>query len=113
VFKVPRERFEELVAEAYESLPEEFRRAIENVVLIVEDRSPDGRLLGLYQGIPLTERRFYAGVTPDRITIFQEEVSAYCDTEEQLVDEIRTVVVHEVGHYFGIDDARLEELGWA
>jgi predicted Zn-dependent protease with MMP-like domain len=113
VYRVSRERFEELVAEAYESLPVRFRRAIENVALIVEDRSPEGPLLGLYQGIPLTERGVYAGVIPDRITIFQDTVSAYCNSEEELVAEIRTVVVHEVGHYFGIDDDRLEELGWA
>jgi predicted Zn-dependent protease with MMP-like domain len=114
VFQVSRERFDELVAEEYESLPERFKRAIENVALIVEDHAEGRNLFGLYEGIPLTRRSplSYGGVMPDRITLYQDTISAACFTEEQLVAQIRKTVIHEVGHYFGIDDPRLVELGW-
>jgi predicted Zn-dependent protease with MMP-like domain len=115
VFEVSRERFEELVEKAYEELPAEFAQAVENVAVVVEDRAPGGRLFGLYEGIPLTQRSplSYAGVMPDRITLYQHTISAHCRNEADLVAQIRKTLVHELGHYFGIDDARLKELGWA
>jgi predicted Zn-dependent protease with MMP-like domain len=83
-----------------------------NVVVVVEDGT-DLRLLGLYEGIPLTERLSdYSAVLPDKITIYRRAICAHCDTEADVVDEVQTTVVHEVGHHFGIDDNRLHELGW-
>lgn len=116
VIRVPSERFEELVAEALESLPEALAREIENVVVMVEDRAGGGRsLFGLYEGIPLTRRSptSYSGVMPDRITLFQETISSVCDSEDDLVRQVRKTLIHEVAHHFGIGDARLVELGWA
>ena len=115
VVRVSRERFEELVQQAFDELPPEFAGAIENVAIIVEDRARDRLLLGLYEGIPLTQRTVgsYAGVMPDRITLYQDTISAACRDDAALVEQIRKTLVHEVGHYFGISDARLEELGWA
>ena len=103
-------RFEEMVATALDSLPAELGRLMSNVAVTVEhDQGPPG-LLGLYEGIPLTSRTTqYAGVLPDRITIYRQ---AICYTEDQVADEVRRTVVHEVAHHFGIDDERLDELGW-
>jgi predicted Zn-dependent protease with MMP-like domain len=114
VVRVTRERFEEMVNAAFEELPDRFRDAVENVALIVEDRSANDRLFGLYEGIPLTRRSplSYGGVMPDRITIYQETMSDLFDTEEELEAQVRKTVLHEIGHYFGIDDPRLAELGW-
>ena len=111
-----RERFEELVAEALDSIPEELGRRMDNVVVRVRDASPRRGLLGLYEGIPLTERVDYGGggpVMPDRITVYRASILAVCETEEDVVDQVRTTVIHEVAHHFGIDDDRLDELGWA
>lgn len=106
-------RFEEMVGEALDGLPEEIGRLMSNVAVTVEhDPGPPG-LLGLYEGIPLTSRTTgYAGVLPDRITIYRLAICAVCETERKVVEEVRRTVVHEVGHHFGIDDARLTELGW-
>jgi predicted Zn-dependent protease with MMP-like domain len=106
-------RFEEMVGEALDGLPEELGRLMSNVAVTVEhDRGPPG-LLGLYEGIPLTSRTTgYAGVLPDRITIYRLAICAVCQTEREVVEEVRRTVAHEVGHHFGIDDARLTELGW-
>jgi len=113
---ISRQRFEELVVEALESIPPEFTSRMENVAVLVADEISGvddvKEAFGLYEGIPLTRRsRFYASV-PDRITIFQDCISRYCDTEEEIVAEVRSTVIHEVGHYFGISDPRLRELGW-
>jgi Uncharacterized protein conserved in bacteria len=109
---VPEPRFEEMVGEALDTLPQEFARAMRNVVVVVEDGT-DPHLLGLYHGIPLTERLSdYSAVLPDKITIYRLAICARCTSEEQVVDEVRTTVVHEIGHHFGIDDVRLHELGW-
>ena len=107
-------RFEELVAEAIDGLPAELGRAMDNVSVFVEDRSRRGNLLGLYEGIPLTQRHSgYSGmVMPDRITIFRQTICAACATEDEVVQQVRRTVVHEIAHHFGIDDARLTELGW-
>ena len=116
VIQVSGERFEVLVGESLDSLPDFLARTMENVVVVVEDRSSDGRsLFGLYEGIPLTRRSpaSYSGVMPDRITIFQETISSVCFSEEDLVRQVRKTVIHEVAHHFGIGDERLKELGWA
>jgi predicted Zn-dependent protease with MMP-like domain len=110
VITVTRERFEEMVADALDSLPRELARHIDNVAVVVEDG--DGSLLGLYQGVPLTQRWGYSGAAPDRITIYQVPICARCSTEDEIVEQVRRTVVHEVGHHFGIDDPRLRELGW-
>jgi predicted Zn-dependent protease with MMP-like domain len=113
VVDVTRERFEELVSQALDGIPEQFTKAMRNVAVFVEDDPGDPRLLGLYVGVPLTERTTaYAGVLPDRIMIYRRTICSYCDTEEQVVAEVRKTVVHEVAHHFGIDDDRLHELGY-
>jgi len=110
-----RERFEELVGDALDEVPPELMGLMNNVVILVEDESPAGEpeLLGLYEGHALTERGWdYSGVLPDRITIFRNPTLAVCDTEEDVVEEVAVTVVHEIAHHFGIDDARLHEMGW-
>ena len=106
-------RFEEMVATALDSLPAELGRLMSNVAVTVEhDPGPPG-LLGLYEGIPLTSRTTqYAGVLPDHITIYRLAICAICRTEDEVADEVRRTVIHEVAHHFGIDDDRLAELGW-
>lgn len=108
------ERFEELVSDALDLIPPELAAAIDNVVVLVADRDPeDPELLGLYQGIALTERdSTYAGALPDTITIFRESLLEICETEEDVVEEVAITVIHEIAHHFGIDDDRLHELGW-
>ena len=106
--------FEQMVATAVDSLPPQFADLMKNVAVLVESGPGPRGLLGLYQGIPLTSRTTtgYAGVLPDRITIYQRAICAICDTEAQVVEQVRRTVIHEVGHYFGISDERLRELGW-
>lgn len=115
VIDVSVERFEELVATALDGIPPDLGRLMDNVAVFVEEGGLHSRLLGLYQGIPLTKRdRGYDGmVMPDRITIYRLPILARCRTEEDVVRQVRVTVIHEVGHHFGIDDARLHELGWA
>ena len=106
-------RFEELVADALDEIPEELARHIDNVVVQVRDQPRVGGLLGLYEGVPLTRREAYGGlVMPDRITIYRLAICDMCETEEEVVDEVAVTVVHEIAHHFGIDDQRLHELGW-
>lgn len=113
-FAMTRRRFEELVGDALDLIPPEFAAAMENVVVLVEDRDPGNpTLLGLYHGVALTERTsHYGGVLPDRITIYREAILDICHDEEDVVEEVAVTVVHEIAHHFGIDDARLHELGW-
>lgn len=109
------ERFEELVSDALDSIPDALLRLLDNVVVLVADDSPDGdgQLLGLYEGYALTSRGTdYGGVLPDRVMIFRNPILAICDTDEDVIDEVRVTVVHEIAHHFGIDDERLHELGW-
>ena len=114
VVDVPADRFEALVADALDALPEELGRRMDNVVVSVRDRSARPGLLGLYEGVPLTNRAEYGGlVLPDRITVYREPICRRCITEEEVVEQVRITVVHEVAHHFGISDARLDELGWA
>lgn len=107
-------RFDELVADALDMIPAELAAAFDNVVILVEDRNaeePD--LLGLYEGIALTERdSSYAGSLPDTITIYRRALLEMCESEDEVVDEVRITVIHEIAHHFGIDDDRLHELGW-
>jgi len=106
-------RFEEMVEAALDSLPERLGRLMSNVAVTVQDEPGPPGLLGLYEGIPLTSRTTgYAGVLPDRITIYRLAICAVCETKDEVIDQVRRTVVHEVGHHFGISDARLAELGW-
>ncbi|HEY0451545.1 metallopeptidase family protein [Actinophytocola sp.] len=109
-----RRRFEELVGDALDLIPDEFAAAMDNVVILVEDRNPENpSLLGLYHGVALTERTSnYGGVLPDRIAIYREAILDICHDEDDVVEEVAITVVHEIAHHFGIDDARLHELGW-
>jgi predicted Zn-dependent protease with MMP-like domain len=113
-FTMTRQRFEELVGDALDLIPAEFAAAMDNVVVLVEDRHPENpTVLGLYHGVALTERTsHYGGVLPDRITIYREAILDICREEQDVVEEVAITVVHEVAHHFGIDDARLHELGW-
>jgi predicted Zn-dependent protease with MMP-like domain len=106
-------RFEEMVGTALDGLPPDLGEMMRNVAVTVQHEPGPPGLLGLYEGIPLTARTTnYAGALPDRITIYQQAICAICDTEEQVADQVRRTVIHEVGHHFGIGDDRLEELGW-
>jgi predicted Zn-dependent protease with MMP-like domain len=109
-----RTRFEELVGDALDLIPADFAKAMDNVVVLVEEFNPEApSILGLYHGIALTERTSsYGGVLPDRISIYREPILAICDTEDDVVEEVAVTVVHEIAHHFGIDDAKLHELGW-
>ena len=111
---VPPERFAELVEEALDGIPADLGELMENVVVVVNDTAPPAGLLGLYEGVPLTNRQNYGGmVMPDRITIFRRAILAQCRSEDDVRNQVRVTVVHEVAHHFGIDDRRLSELGWA
>jgi predicted Zn-dependent protease with MMP-like domain len=110
------EEFDGLVGRALETIPTRLARAMDNVAVFVEDEPPDDLpgLLGLYEGIPLTARDgWYAGVLPDRITIFAGPLMRRCATQDEVVEQVRITVVHEVAHHFGIDDDELDELGYA
>ena len=117
-----RQEFERLVAEALDALPRRFRKYMRNIAVVVEatpsrelleemELWPDHTLLGLYQGVPLTERGHgYGNVLPDQITIFQQPIEDLYDTPEEIKAAVRETVIHEVGHYFGLDDERIDEL---
>ncbi len=117
-----KERFEQLVARAVESLPDEFIARLENIVVVVENYPTHAQLaetglgrsyalLGLYEGVPLTERgRHYNLVTPDKITIFQKPIESECGNDAEITAEIQSVVQHEIAHHFGIGDARLTQI---
>lgn len=113
--EMSRDRFEELVADALDTIPPRFAAAMSNVVVLVEDIHPDNpNLLGLYHGVALTERTsYYSGVLPDRITIYRRPILRICRTEDEVVAQVRVTVLHEVGHHFGLDDDTLHELGWS
>jgi len=122
VVDVTPERFDEMVADALDEIPEELAGLVENVAVVVEEwPSPEqaartrGILLGLYEGVPITRRGpvSYSGVAPDHITIFRGTLSRLAVDDSDLAARVRVTVLHEVGHYFGMSDARLRELGWA
>ena len=120
--KLSRREFEELVIVALKELPKFFKKRMKNIDVVVEERaSPELRqqmklersseLLGLYQGLPIDRRGFYYGnVLPDKITLFQTPIESICRSREEIEEKVREVVVHEVGHYFGLDDKRIREL---
>lgn len=113
VIEVAPEPFEAMVAEALDGLPPHLGRLMRNVAVTVEHDGGPPDLLGLYRGIPLTERTSaYAGALPDQITIYRRAICAISRSEQDVVDQVRRTVVHEVGHHFGLDDDRLHELGW-
>jgi predicted Zn-dependent protease with MMP-like domain len=107
--------FDEIVQRALDSLPPELARAVQNVEISVEEADPeDPDVFGLYEGVPLTERGDWAGALPDRIRIFRRPlVEEFGDDPKRLQEEIRITVVHELAHYFGIDEDRLDELGYS
>jgi predicted Zn-dependent protease with MMP-like domain len=106
-------RFEEMVGQAMASLPPDLAHQVANVAVVVQHEPGPPGLLGLYHGIPLTSRTTnYAGVLPDEITIYQQAICAICHSEAEVAEQVRRTVIHEFGHYFGIGDERLRELGW-
>ncbi|MGH3577959.1 MAG: metallopeptidase family protein [Mycobacterium sp.] len=109
------QRFDELVSDALDLVPPNLAAVMDNVVVLVADRHPDeADLLGLYEGVALTERDSnYAGSLPDTITIYRDALLEACDSDGQVVEEVAITVIHEIAHHFGIDDDRLHELGWA
>ncbi len=120
--KLTEAQFEELVADALDDLPPPLAQRISNVGVVVEPEPPyeaaeafeRGELLGLYEGVPLTERdSAYSGVLPDRITLYKQNLEEAAEDPEDLKTLVKETVIHEVAHHFGIDDDRLEELGWA
>jgi len=109
------DEFEKIVIDELDELPDEMVDGLDNVVFVCEDRPEDGSLdlLGVYEGVALTERGQYGfGVLPDRIVLFREPLLAICETEDELRDEIHITLVHEIAHFYGIDDAELHRLGW-
>ncbi|GGO61388.1 hypothetical protein GCM10010910_09080 [Microbacterium nanhaiense] len=110
------EEFEALVIEELDQLPDDMVDGLDNVIFVVEDRPEDGSLglLGLYDGVAVTERGSYGmGELPDRIIIYREPHLEQCETLDELRDEVHTTLVHEIAHFYGIDDEQLHELGWA
>ncbi|MBI4306142.1 MAG: metallopeptidase family protein [Chloroflexi bacterium] len=119
-----RKRFEQLVREALETLPGQFYERLQNVDVVVEEQptpeqlrsaglAEDDTLLGFYEGIPLTARENYGFVLPDKITVFKGPIEEMCESPEEVVDEVRTTVMHEIAHHFGIDDEALDKTGYA
>ena len=113
--------FRDLVAEALDSLPADITALMDNVEVVVEDEPPPeslahlgrgGTLLGEYRGFPLTERARYENALPDKISIFKGPIERLSRDPAEIKDQVRRTVIHEIGHHFGIDEARLEELGW-
>jgi predicted Zn-dependent protease with MMP-like domain len=118
-----RERFRELVQEAIDTIPRRFAREIRNVAIVIEDRpspelladmemGPDEILLGLYQGVPLTERPWgHGNALPDRITLFQDEIEEDCeDDDEEIVAAVGETLIHELGHYFGLSEEEIMDI---
>jgi predicted Zn-dependent protease with MMP-like domain len=107
------DRFEELVAAEYERLPAELLAMTDNVVVLIADAHDEG-LLGLYEGVPHIDRGQYGFLDlPDRVTLYQQGLCDLCHSEDELRHEIRVTLIHELAHHVGIDDDRLDELGWA
>ena len=119
---ISREQFQNLVLQALSDLPEDVRHSIQNVDVVVDDVASMNQivgtgienamdLLGLYEGIPLTERYGYDMVLPDKVTLFQKPIESICDTQEQMAEEISKTLIHEIAHHFGLDDDHLDRLG--
>jgi len=120
-FSMSADEFEAAVSDALDSIPDRLARAMDNVAVFIEDdyvpgpgEDADAVLLGVYEGVPLTERDSWwdAGSLPDRITIFREPILEICASREDVIHEVAVTVVHEIAHHFGISDDRLHELGW-
>ncbi|MCY4272703.1 MAG: metallopeptidase family protein [bacterium] len=112
---VPQDRFEALVAQALDEIPDDLAELMENVAVLVADEGDDPDVWGLYDGVPLTDRVAYGAgemVLPDRIYIYRLPICEGCSSEAEVVEEVRVTVIHEVAHHFGIEDERLDELGW-
>ena len=119
---ISREQFQNLVLQALSDLPEDVRHSLQNVDVVVDDVASMSQivgtgienamdLLGLYEGIPLTERYGYDMVLPDKVTLFQKPIESICDTQEQMAEEISKTLIHEIAHHFGLDDDHLNRLG--
>lgn len=109
------EDFEQLVIDELDLLPDEMVDGLDNLIFVTEDRPEDGSLdlLGVYEGVAITDRGQYGfGELPDRIVLFREPLLAACEDIDELKDQIHVTLVHEIAHYYGIDDAQLHELGW-
>lgn len=127
MLSVSHDRFERLVRRALERLPEPFLEHLDNVSVVIADApgrelleamgydpaDPEDTLFGLYEGVPLTERRHDDVLLPDQITIFRRPLLEWAETEDEVVEEVRVTVLHEIGHFFGLDEDRLDELGYA
>lgn len=116
MIEIDRDHFEQLVAYAMETIPAQLSKEIQNVAILIEDNPPDDQpnLLGLYRGIPLTQKQpsSWGGALPDTITIYRNSILRICSSYEDVVRQVRVTVVHEVGHYFGLTESRLHELGY-
>ena len=118
-----RKVFEKLISRAIASLPQEFREKLTNIEIIIDDRPSaelrrrmdvpmDETLLGLFEGVPLTDRGFNSPLYPDRIWIFQQSIEEECETDAEIEEQIKLTVLHELAHFFGIDDDYLDEIGY-
>jgi len=110
-----KERFEELVEETIKNLPRKFKKYLNNIAIIVEDKPSDldtyNFVLGIYHGVPLKHRgAFYGNVPPDIIVIYKEPIERVCRTEKEIKRKVREVVLHEIGHYFGLSEKELREI---
>ena len=115
--KISREKLESLIAEAIENLPDELKDKLENIDISIEDAPPSknnkGLVLGLYQGIPLNKRGFwYGNVLPDKITLFKNNIELLCNSENDIINVVKDVVIHELAHYFGFDEKQIRESGY-
>ena len=127
MLRVPPREFERLVARALDLLPAEIQDHLDNVSVEIEEApepelleemgmdpgDPEDTLFGLYEGTPLTERFHDDVLLPDRIRIFRAPLLEWCESEAEVVEEVRVTVLHEIGHFFGLDEDRLEELGYS
>lgn len=120
-YRVKEAEFREFASRVLEGIPDEFRKRMENVVVVVEDYPsvedaagadiPRDELLGLFHGVSRLEREWYGGASglPDRVVLYKRNIEAVCSTKEELVEEIRLTVLHEIGHYFGLSDEEIEK----
>jgi predicted Zn-dependent protease with MMP-like domain len=105
--------FEALVTDALATVPDELRKGMDNVAILIDDESPPGPLFGLYEGVPLTKRRGQGGTQPDRITLYLATICSAVATPEDLARQVRLTLLHEIGHHFGMSEQHLHDLGWA
>ena len=111
--EITADEFEALVNDELDALPPEMLDGLDNVVIMIEDEPEDGSdLLGVYEGLALTERDAYAGVLPDRIILFSGPLTRMCDDRDDLAEEIHITLVHEIAHFYGIEEDQLHALGW-